>query len=40
MARENLAAGKALLDATVRPDPHFLGPADPGVARALASPRD
>ena len=39
VARENLAAGKALLDATVRPDPHFLGPADPGVARALASPR-
>jgi vancomycin permeability regulator SanA len=39
VARENVAAGKALLDATVRPDPHFLGPADPGVARALASPR-
>lgn len=39
LARENLAAGKALLDATVRPDPHFPGPADPGVARALATPR-
>ena len=39
VARENVAAGKALLDATVRPDPHFLGPADTGVARALASPR-
>ena len=39
VVRENAAAGKALLDATARPDPHFLGPADPGVARALASPR-
>lgn len=38
-ARENAAAGKALLDAIVRPGPHFLGPADPGVTRALASPR-
>ena len=39
VARENVASGKALLDAVVRPGPHFLGPADPGVARALASPR-
>ena len=38
-AREDVAAGKALLDVVVRPDPHFLGPADPGVARALASSR-
>ena len=38
-AREDVAAAKALLDEAVRPDPHFLGPADPGVARALASPR-
>ncbi|MET8687966.1 ElyC/SanA/YdcF family protein [Streptomyces sp. NPDC004732] len=36
-AREVLAAGKAALDATFRPDPHFLGPREPGVARALAS---
>jgi vancomycin permeability regulator SanA len=39
VAREDVAAGKALLDTIVRPDPHFLGPADPGVTRALASPR-
>jgi vancomycin permeability regulator SanA len=39
VARESVAAGKALWDSTVRPDPHFPGPADPGVARALASPR-
>jgi vancomycin permeability regulator SanA len=34
-AREVLAAGKALADVAVRPDPHFLGPHEPGVARAL-----
>ena len=39
VAREDVAAGKALLDVVVRPDPHFLGPADPGVARALGSSR-
>ncbi|MFD6244216.1 SanA/YdcF family protein [Streptomyces roseolus] len=37
--RELLAAGKAALDAAVRPDPHFLGPRETGVAEALASPR-
>ncbi|WP_186777316.1 SanA/YdcF family protein [Streptomyces salinarius] len=35
-AREILAAGKAALDAAFEPDPHFLGPREPGVARALA----
>ncbi|MET9823705.1 ElyC/SanA/YdcF family protein [Streptomyces sp. NPDC006349] len=35
-AREVLAAGKAALDAVFEPDPHFLGPKEPGVARALA----
>lgn len=39
LAREDVAAAKALLDVAVRPDPHFLGPAEPGVARALASPK-
>ena len=39
LARENLAAGKAVLDAVLRPDPHFLGPAEPGVSRARAAPR-
>ncbi|MER7760269.1 ElyC/SanA/YdcF family protein [Streptomyces sp. NPDC097619] len=34
--REVFAAGKAALDAAVRPDPHFLGPREPGVALALA----
>jgi vancomycin permeability regulator SanA len=38
-AREGVAAGKAWLDVLVRPDPHFLGPAEPGVARALDTPR-
>ncbi|MGY3682960.1 vancomycin permeability regulator SanA [Streptomyces sp. TE33382] len=38
-AREILAAGKAALDATFRPDPHFLGPEETGVAEALASGR-
>ncbi|MFB7935572.1 vancomycin high temperature exclusion protein [Streptomyces sp. NPDC127049] len=36
--RELFAAGKAALDAAVRPDPHFLGPREPGVTEALASP--
>ena len=39
LAREDVAAAKALLDVAVRPDPHFLGPAETGVARALASPK-
>ncbi|MFE1949421.1 vancomycin high temperature exclusion protein [Streptomyces sp. NPDC059524] len=34
-AREVLAAGKAALDAVVRPDPHFLGPRESGIADAL-----
>jgi vancomycin permeability regulator SanA len=37
--REVFAAGKAVLDAVFRPDPQFLGPKDPGVARALAAGR-
>jgi vancomycin permeability regulator SanA len=36
-ARELLAAGKATFDAALRPDPHFLGPAEKGLARALAA---
>ncbi|WP_326760826.1 YdcF family protein [Streptomyces phaeochromogenes] len=36
-AREVFAAGKALLDAVFEPDPHFLGPQEPGVERALAA---
>lgn len=35
--RELVAAGKAALDAVARPDPHFLGPREDGVRRALAS---
>lgn len=38
-AREVFAAGKAALDAVFRPDPTFLGPEEPGVARALADAR-
>ncbi|MDO0927838.1 ElyC/SanA/YdcF family protein [Streptomyces sp. TG1A-8] len=38
-AREVFAAGKAVLDAVLRPDPRFLGPKEPGVARALAAGR-
>ncbi|MYW43435.1 ElyC/SanA/YdcF family protein [Streptomyces sp. SID161] len=34
--REVFAAGKAALDAVFRPAPRFLGPKEPGVARALA----
>ncbi|MFC9406776.1 vancomycin high temperature exclusion protein [[Kitasatospora] papulosa] len=34
--REVFAAGKALLDVVFEPDPHFLGPREPGVAEALA----
>ena len=37
--REVAAAGKAALDAAVRPDPRFLGPTEPGIARALADAR-
>jgi vancomycin permeability regulator SanA len=36
-ARELLAADKAALDAVVKPAPHFLGPHENGVARALAA---
>ncbi len=39
LLREGAAAGKAVLDAAVRPRPHFLGPADSGVATALTAPR-
>ena len=39
LAREDVAAAKAWGDVAIRPAPHFLGPAEPGVARALASPR-
>ncbi|MFC9622572.1 vancomycin high temperature exclusion protein [Streptomyces sp. NPDC056930] len=35
--REMFAAGKAALDAVFRPDPHFLGPKEPGVEEALAA---
>lgn len=35
--RELAAAGKAALDATLRPDPHFLGEREEGVTEALAS---
>ncbi|WP_374684213.1 vancomycin high temperature exclusion protein [Streptomyces sp. ODS05-4] len=35
--RELAAAGKAALDAALRPDPVFLGRAEPGVADALAA---
>ncbi|GHJ90967.1 membrane protein [Streptomyces sp. NE5-10] len=34
--RELFAAGKAALDAALRPDPRFLGPEESGVAEALA----
>ncbi|MGW0916242.1 SanA/YdcF family protein [Streptomyces sp. NPDC002784] len=37
--REIFAAGKAALDAVFRPDPTFLGPAEPGVAEALGAGR-
>jgi vancomycin permeability regulator SanA len=36
-AREVVAAGKALLDAVIEPDPMFLGPQERGVERALAA---
>ncbi|MEU1484469.1 ElyC/SanA/YdcF family protein [Streptomyces sp. NPDC005752] len=36
-AREVFAAGKALLDVVFEPDPHFLGPREPGVTEALAA---
>ncbi|RNL74074.1 hypothetical protein EBF04_08200 [Streptomyces sp. I6] len=35
--RELFAAGKAALDVALRPDPHFLGPREPGVTEALAA---
>ncbi|WP_418956928.1 SanA/YdcF family protein [Streptomyces tritici] len=35
--RELAAAGKAALDAALKPDPQFLGDREPGVRRALAS---
>ncbi|GHA68381.1 vancomycin high temperature exclusion protein [Streptomyces termitum] len=35
--RELFAAGKAALDAAVRPAPRFLGPHEPGVTEALAA---
>ncbi|MFJ8824679.1 vancomycin high temperature exclusion protein [Streptomyces sp. NPDC102467] len=38
-AREVLAAGKAALDALVRPDPHFLGAREDGIHRALTGTR-
>jgi vancomycin permeability regulator SanA len=38
-SREILAAGKAALDTVFHPDPHFLGPREPGVSKALASGR-
>ncbi|MFG2947453.1 SanA/YdcF family protein [Streptomyces adustus] len=37
--REVFAAGKAALDVLFEPDPHFLGPEEPGVKRALTSAR-
>ncbi|MEV4338276.1 ElyC/SanA/YdcF family protein [Streptomyces sp. NPDC049590] len=37
--RELFAADKAALDAVFRPHPRFLGPREPGVARALAAGR-
>jgi len=35
--REVFAAGKAALDLMFHPDPHFLGPKEKGITRALAS---
>ncbi|WP_406381262.1 vancomycin high temperature exclusion protein [Streptomyces sp. NBC_01618] len=35
--REVFAAGKAALDAVFKPDPHFLGPEEPGIEKALAA---
>ena len=37
--RELFAASKAALDAAFEPDPQFLGPKEPGVARALVGAR-
>ncbi|MFE5492431.1 vancomycin high temperature exclusion protein [Streptomyces virginiae] len=36
-AREFFASGKAALDAAFKPAPHFLGPKEQGVSRALAA---
>ncbi|MFD0267861.1 vancomycin high temperature exclusion protein [Streptomyces sp. NPDC127106] len=38
--REVFAAGKAALDAAFKPEPHFLGPKEEGVPRALGALRD
>lgn len=38
-AREVLAAGKAAVEALVRPGPRFLGPREPGLSRALREER-
>ncbi|MGW5346136.1 ElyC/SanA/YdcF family protein [Streptomyces sp. HUAS TT3] len=38
--REVFAAGKAALDAAFKPEPHFLGPKEQGVPRALGALRD
>ncbi|KAK1178996.1 YdcF family protein [Streptomyces sp. NBS 14/10] len=35
-AREAIAASKAALDAAFKPDPHFLGPRERGIDKALA----
>lgn len=35
--RETVAASKAVLDATFRPDPRFLGPRERGISEALAT---
>ncbi|MEU0839434.1 ElyC/SanA/YdcF family protein [Streptomyces sp. NPDC005962] len=37
--RETVAAGKAVLDATFRPDPRFLGPRERGISDALTADR-
>jgi vancomycin permeability regulator SanA len=39
-AREIPGAAKAAFEASVTPDPHFLGPHEPGVDRALADARE
>ncbi|MDX3224465.1 vancomycin high temperature exclusion protein [Streptomyces sp. ME19-01-6] len=38
-AREAVAASKAALDAAFKPDPHFLGPRERGIQKALAGSR-
>ena len=39
MTAVGIDVGKAALDVVFRPDPHFLGPRETGVAEALASAR-